>query len=178
MSLGEFDKSARRRPQPIKGSEYELDIDTLIPAIGQKPDLDFLQGNTKLNISKWNTLEVDPDTMETNIPGIFAGGDVVTGPATVLEAMRAGKIASESIHKYLRGESISREYSPKKPRLDIPPIQVSPEELSELKRPEIPTLSIEERKSNFKEVELGLTKEMAIQEAKRCLRCDLENKGE
>ncbi len=178
MSLGEFDRSARRRPQPIKGSEYELEIDTLIPAIGQKPDLNFLQGNTKLNISKWNTLEVDPETMETNVPGIFAGGDVVTGPATVLEAMRAGKIASESIHRYLRGESISREYSPKKPRLDIPPVQVSPEELSELKRPEIPTLSVEERKSNFKEVELGLTKEMAMKEAKRCLRCDLENKGE
>jgi NADH-quinone oxidoreductase subunit F len=178
MSLGEFDRSARRRPQPIKGSDYELEIDTLIPAIGQKPDLNFLQGNTKLNISKWNTLEVDPETMETNVPGIFAGGDVVTGPATVLEAMRAGKIASESIHRYLRGENISREYSPKKPRLDISPIQVSPEELSELKRPEIPALSVEKRKSNFKEVELGLTKEMAIKEAKRCLRCDLENKGE
>ncbi|MBS3818233.1 NADH-quinone oxidoreductase subunit NuoF [bacterium] len=177
MSLGEFDKSARRRPSPIQGSEFEMEVDTLIPAIGQTPDLSFLQGNTQLNIDKWNSLEVNPETMETNVEGIFAGGDVVTGPATVLEAMEAGKTASESIHRYLRGENLDREYHPTQPELEVATVEVSPEELDELTRPEMPTLPVEERKGNFKEVEKGYTKEMAMNEAKRCLRCDLESKG-
>jgi NADH-quinone oxidoreductase subunit F len=177
MALGDFDKSGRRRPVPVEGSEFEMEIDTLIPAIGQQPDLTFLDGKGKLKISKWNTLEVDPETKATNMPGMFAGGDVVSGPATVLEAMQAGKIAAESIHKYLRGESLERDYKPTEPKLEVPAAEVTPEEAEELERPEMPALSVEERKGNFKEVELGLSEELAIREAKRCLRCDLESKG-
>ncbi len=177
MALSDFDKSGRRRPVPVEGSDFEMEIDTLIPAIGQQPDLAFLNGNTKLNISKWKTLEVDPETMATNVQGIFAGGDVVSGPANVLEAMQAGKIAAESMHKYLRGESFVREYKPTKPRLEVSPVELTPEEATELERPKIPSLPLEKRIGTFKEVELGFSKDIAIKEAKRCLRCDLESKG-
>ena len=177
MALSDFDKSGRRRPIPVEGSEFEMEIDTLIPAIGQQPDLTFLNGKEEIKISRWKTLEVDPETMATNVPGIFAGGDVISGPATVLAAMQAGKIAAESIHKYLRGEGLERKYKPTKPKLEVLPVEFTAEEAAELKRPEIPSLPIEERRGNFKEVERSFSKEVAIKEAKRCLRCDLESKG-
>ncbi|MFQ6108646.1 MAG: FAD-dependent oxidoreductase, partial [Candidatus Aminicenantales bacterium] len=160
MALTDFDKSGRRRPVPVEETEFTLEIDTLIPAIGQEPDLTFLGGNSKLTISKWNTLEIDPETMATNVPGIFAGGDVVSGPATVLQAMQAGKIAAESIHRYLRGEAHERTYEPLKSVMDVPPVELTEEEITkERTRTEMPALSPEERKGNFKEVELGITKE-------------------
>ncbi len=177
MALGDFDRSGRRRPLPVEGSEFEMEIDTLIPAIGQQPDLTFLGESTGVKISRWKTLEVDPETMATNVPGIFAGGDVVSGPATVLEAMKAGKIAAESINKYLRGESLAREYKPTEPKLEVPPVDMTSEEVAELVRPEIPSLPVEERRGNFREVEFGFSRDLAIKEAKRCLRCDLESKG-
>jgi NADH-quinone oxidoreductase subunit F len=177
MGLGEFDETGRRRPAPIEGSEFEMEVDTLIPAIGQKPNLDFLSGNSGFKVSKWNTLDVNPETTETNVEGIFAGGDVVTGPSTVLAAMKSGKIAAESIHKYLRGESLEREYQPTVPRIEVPPVDISIEEVTELERPKMSCLSVDQRKGNFKEVELGFSKEQAMNEAKRCLRCDLESKG-
>ena len=177
MALSDFDKSGRRRPVPVEGSEFELEIDTLIPAIGQQPNLSFLNGKKELNISKWKTLEIDPETMATNVEGIFAGGDVVSGPSTVLDAMRAGKIAAQSMHKYLRGESLEREYKPTEPKLEVPTVELTQEESEELVRPKIPSLPIKERQGKFNEVELGFSKETAIKEAKRCLRCDLETKG-
>lgn len=177
MVLGEFDGSGRRRPIPLEGSEFELEVDTLIPAIGQKPNLDFLSGNSGLKVTKWNTLEVDPETMVTNVDGIFAGGDVVTGPSTVLAAMKAGKMTAESIHKYLRGESLEKEYKPTQPRMEVPPVEMSIEEATALERPKIPCLPVDRRGGNFDEVELGFSKEQAMSEAKRCLRCDLESKG-
>lgn len=178
MALTDFDASGRRRPVPVKGTEYELEIDTLVPAIGQEPELSLLKGNSKLKISKWNTLEVDPETMAANVPGIFAGGDVVLGPATVLQAMQAGKRAAESIHKYLRGEPLEREYEPLEPLMKVPPVELTEEEITkERARSEMPSLSVKERAGNFKEVEKGLSEEAAIQEARRCLRCDLEGKG-
>jgi len=177
MALSDFDKSGRRRPMPVEGTEFEMGIDTLIPAIGQQPDLSFLGRDSELKVTRWQTLEVDPETKATNVPGIFAGGDVVSGPATVLEAMEAGKIAAESIHKYLRGKSLAREYKPTEPRLEVAPVELTPEEATELVRPEMPSLPVEERRGNFREVELGFSKDLAIMEAKRCLRCDLESKG-
>ena len=175
MELSQFDKSGRRRPVPVEGSEFELEVDTLIPAIGQEPDLAFMSGRTDLQVSRWNTLEVDPETMATNLPGIFAGGDVVTGPATVLEAMRQGKIAAESIQRFLRGESLVRDYQPTSARLEVPPVQFIPEDDEEPQRVEMPKLAVTERRGNFKEVEQGLTNAAAIAEAQRCLRCDLES---
>ncbi len=178
MALSDFDKSGRRRPVAVEGTEFEIEIDTLIPAIGQTPDLSFLDGDKKIKISKWNTLEVDPETMATKVPGIFAGGDVVLGPATVLQAMQAGKIAAGSINRYLRGQPLEREYEPLKSVREVPPVELSEEEiLKEKARSEMQGLSIKERAGNFKEVERGLSKEIAMQEARRCLRCDLEGKG-
>lgn len=178
MALSGFDNTGRRRPVPVEGTEFEMEIDTLIPAIGQEPDHTFMGGNSKLKVSKWNTLEVNPETMSTNLPGIFAGGDVVSGPATVLQAMQAGRIAADSIHRYLRGEPPERTYEPLRSVREVPPVELTEEEiLKEIARPEMPSLSVKERAGNFKEVERGISEETAIQEARRCLRCDLESKG-
>ena len=175
MTLGEFDKGARRRPIPEKGTEFEIECDTLIPAIGQTPDLSYM-ANGNLETSERHTLVVNPETLETNQPSVFAGGDVVSGPATVIEAMAAGKKAAVSIHRYLRGESQERSYEVTRPTREVSPVELSGNELEELKRPIMPCLAIDQRATNFKEVELGFTKEQAIQEAKRCLRCDLESR--
>ncbi|MEW6457268.1 MAG: NADH-quinone oxidoreductase subunit NuoF [Acidobacteriota bacterium] len=177
MELGEFDKDARRKPVPKKGSEFLIEIDTLIPAIGQQPEIPFAKDGYSLNLSKWNTIEVDFKSLQTNVEGIFAGGDVVTGPATVIEAMGAGKRAAYYIHRYLRslkGEPVKEKEIT---QIYVKPYELSDEELEEIisaYRPEVSYLNIEERRGNFKEVAKGLTKEQAIKEAKRCIRCDLE----
>ena len=175
MELGEPDESGRRRPVPIKGSEFEIELDTLIPAIGEQPNLSFLKGNHGVEISKRGTILADPETFATNKEGIFAGGDVVTGANTVVEAMAAGKVASQFIDKYLKGESLVRVYQVTKPSVLVEAVELTEEELAELKRPEMPTVSIEQRSKNFKEVELGFDEKMAIKEARRCLRCELES---
>ena len=174
MELGEPDESGRRRPVPITGSEFEIELDTLIPAIGEQPDLSFLGEHDRVSVSNKGTIVVDPETFATNKEGIFAGGDVVTGANTVVEAMAAGKVASESIDKYLRGESLTRVYEVTKPSIFVEALELTEEELAQLKRIEMPTLSAEERSKNFKEVELGFDEKMAMKEARRCLRCELE----
>ena len=173
MELGDVDASGRRRPVPIPGSEFKIDVDTLIPAISQEPDVSLLNGNG-LNISKWSTIEVDPETLHTNIEGVFAGGDAVTGPNTVTEAMAHGKIAAQMIDKYIRGEKLERKYEVTRPAVRVEALELSEEEIKGLKKPEMPSMPVAERIKNFKEVELGYTKADAIAEAKRCLRCDLE----
>jgi NADH-quinone oxidoreductase subunit F len=178
MRLGDIDKTGRRRPIPIEGSEFRIELDTLIPAIGQEPDISLLTNGNGLKISKWNTIDVNPETFYTDEEGIFAGGDVVTGPQTVTEAMAHGKIAARMIGKYVRGEEIKREYKITTPAIHVEAVELTDEEIEQLKKPQIPKLSTKERKENFKEVELGFTEEMAITEAKRCLRCDLEEKEE
>ena len=177
MELGEFDETGRRRPIPIKGSEFTVDLDTLIYAIRQEPDLSFLLGDG-IEVSAQNTIIVDPETFATNVEGIFAGGDTVSGPATVVEAMAAGKTAAESIHRYLRGESLQREHKVTRPAVYVEPVELSAEEVDqilELGRPAMPSLPVVKRRDNFKEVHLGFTAEMAVREAKRCVRCDLES---
>jgi NADPH-dependent glutamate synthase beta subunit-like oxidoreductase len=104
--LGEYDASGRRRPVPIEGSEVSLSVDTVIAAIGQSPDISFLNGDEGLETARGNTFVVDPVTMSTQRAGVFAAGDDVTGPATVIEAMAAGKKAAISIDKYLKGEDM------------------------------------------------------------------------
>jgi len=102
MELGEPDETGRRRPTPIEDSEFTTELDTVIPAIGESPDLSFLP--EEIEVSEQNTILVDPVTMTTNLPGVFAGGDVVSGPATVIEAIAAGKRAALSIRRYLKGQ--------------------------------------------------------------------------
>jgi NADPH-dependent glutamate synthase beta subunit-like oxidoreductase len=171
---GDIDASGRRRPIPVKGSEFMLTVDTLILAIGQQPDMSFLNSEIELNVSKWNTLEVNLETLQTNEEGIFAGGDVVTGPGAVTEAIGQGKIAAQMIMKYLQGQAVERTYTVTRPAIRVEAVELSEEELESLRRPQMPVLSPAERLNSFKEVELGFTETQAIQEARRCLRCDLE----
>lgn len=173
MKLGDVDKSGRRRPVPVEQSEFTVKLDTLIPAIGQEPDITFLTNGSNVKISKWNTIEVNPETLYTNEEGIFAGGDVVTGPNTVTDAMAQGKVAAQMIHKYIQGEPLEREYKVTRPAIQVEATELTDEEIEQLTEVPMPTMAIDER-TNFKEVELGFGREQAINEAKRCLRCDLE----
>lgn len=104
MELGEVDESGRRRPIPIKGSEYVLDVDTVIIAIGQGPNPILLNDTKDLETNKWGTIAVDEDTGQTSKEGVFAGGDIVTGAATVIKAMGAGKKAAKAIDKYIQSK--------------------------------------------------------------------------
>ncbi|MFB0564832.1 MAG: NADH-quinone oxidoreductase subunit NuoF [Candidatus Aminicenantaceae bacterium] len=168
--LGEADIRSRRDLITVEGSEFVIDADIIIRAAGQAPDLAFL--DHMFEITQSNLLSIDPCTLQTNVPGVFAGGDAVTGPATVIEAIAAGKKAAASIDSYIRGKKFEG-YKRPRPRMRIEPIQLTKEE-EELKRPEMPLLSVDKRLQSFEEVELGYTEEMAICEAKRCRRCDLE----
>ena len=172
--LGEPDSSGRRRPVPVKGSEFVVSCDAVIPAISQEPDLDFLPKEHGFKITKWNTFDVDPDKLETSIPGVFAGGDTVTGPATVIEAIAAGQRAAVAVHNYLsKGEDL-KDYRVPRSYKKVPRIDLTDEEKSTLRRPDMPHIPVAERKSLFSEVALGFDIEAAVSEAKRCLRCDQE----
>jgi len=104
MELGEPDASGRRRPVPMEGSEYVIDAQTIVPAISQGADLSFLPKEHTFELSRWNTFEIDEETGATNLPGVFAGGDVVTGPDIAIRAIAHGKRAAEGIHAYLRNK--------------------------------------------------------------------------
>jgi glutamate synthase (NADPH/NADH) small chain len=101
MELGEPDESGRRRPVPVKGSEFIMELDTIIVAIGNQPNPLIPQTMPELQTTKWGTIVVDEKTMATCVPGVFAGGDIVSGAATVILAMGQGRIAAASIDKYL-----------------------------------------------------------------------------
>ena len=178
MRLGDVDESGRRRPVPIEGSEFKVDVDSLILAISQTPDVSMLVGDNGLKVSSWNTLEVDMETLITSVEGIFAGGDVVTGPNTVTGAMNHGKTAAKMIDKYIRGEKLEATYEVTRPAARVEATEISEEESKSLKRPEMPCIPVEKRTKSFEEVELGFSEAAAMAEAKRCLRCDLEVKEE
>ncbi len=165
MQLGEPDASGRRRPVPITGSEFNIDADNVIIAIGQGIDKDRLPKD--LTYTSWGTISVDPVTLETNISGVFAGGDVVAGPSDVIAAIIAGKEAAESIDRYISGTDL-RQGRPKK----ITRVKdVSKEGRSKKSRAAMPTLDVSKRTGSFAEVELGFDEQAAIEEAKRCLEC-------
>jgi NADH-quinone oxidoreductase subunit F len=174
MELGEMDESGRRSPIPISGSEFSLKFDTIIPAIGERPDTSFIHEKDEIKLSRWDTITADEETGVTGRKNVFAGGDVVTGPSSVVKAIGAGKRAAESIDNYLQGRRVAREYKLSRPSVYIPPVQLTEEEIENAQRSEIPRLPSGERRKNFKEVALTLTKEMAVREARRCLRCELE----
>ncbi|MBN1692725.1 MAG: indolepyruvate ferredoxin oxidoreductase subunit alpha [Dehalococcoidales bacterium] len=169
MKLGEPDASGRRRPVPVAGSEFVVETGLIIAAVGEEPDLAFMTGDDGKAISK-GYIKADPVTLETNVKGVFAGGDVVTGAATVIQALAAGRKAAKSIDKYLKGEplNVGRESEAVFESKLIVDTWGIPEE----SRTVTPVLPVAQRKGNFKEVETGLTKEKAIKEAKRCLQCD------
>jgi len=169
--LGEPDKSGRRRPVPVEGSEFVIKSDLIIPAISQEPDLSFLPEDHEFEISRWNSFAVNERTLATNVSGFFAGGDAVTGPATVVEAIASGHRAAVSIDCYLRGRDYQGYWHPK-PHLVADRLETTEEDES-LVRPKIKELPVDDRVNSFQEVELGLDQNLALLEARRCLRCDL-----
>jgi NADPH-dependent glutamate synthase beta subunit-like oxidoreductase len=170
MKLGAPDASGRPRPEPVKGSEFRVEVDAVIAAIGQQPDI---PKEFNLEIGRGNVVVADAETMTTSRKGVFCAGDAVTGPASVVEAVRTGKKAAIAIDKYLGGKGLLpvEEVRVKEPTSRHTFIE---RWRRETKRVEMPSLPVEKRLQGFDEVELGLTKEMAIGEGQRCWRCDLE----
>jgi len=181
MELGEPDASGRRRPIEIPGSEFQMPADYVIGAIGQTQDLSFINENFKLEVNR-NRLVVDEDLLTTNIEGVFAGGDVVTGPQTAIKAIAAGRRAAYSMDQYLRGKKIIEKlpelYNHVKAKKLEDMDKKEFEQYEKKEKMKMPMLNKEERKHNFKEVELGFTEEQAKAEAQRCLSCGCKDVNE
>jgi len=170
MELGEPDSSGRRRPVPIEGSEFVIDLDLVVLAIGQKPDLEFIEPKHGISITDWQHIEVNEDSFITSRPGVFAVGDVVSGAdMVVIEAIGMGKKAAQAIEAYLQGQDI-QDNIPQSSR-PVSNRDISAAEMGEKPRISVPTISIEKRISSYSEVELGFSSEQAIAEAQRCLAC-------
>ncbi len=180
MGLGEADASGRRRPIPIEGSEYDLEADYILAAIGQKTDINFLDDINstvkigELKANKWGDIDADPKTLQTGVPSIFAAGDGVTGPATLIEAIAQAGIAWKSCHQYLIGEEIKPKIEVFKSKKDNFKQQESQDYLGRYKqqlRQEMPVLDPKDR-YNYNEVELGYENEdVALNETSRCFEC-------
>jgi len=174
--LGEPDSSGRRRPVPVKGTEQQIELDTLIVAISEDSGVDSIGPvrSSKIEITDYNTVKVDERTMLTSRPGVFAAGDVVTGPNTVIKAIAAGKKAAAIIDHYIKSEELQVPSQLNLPKIYVEPVAKQGIEEVPVNRVETPRASVEWRKRNFAEVEVTLSAEEAIKEAHRCLRCDLE----
>ncbi|NWG03409.1 MAG: FAD-dependent oxidoreductase [Syntrophaceae bacterium] len=168
MQLGDLDESGRPRPVPIPGSEFKIEADTIIPAISQASDLSFLSQKDGIKTTRWGGIEVDPLTLETSVRGIFAGGDVTTGPQTYIDAMGAGRKAAISIDRYLKGEDLRIGREEEGPQKDY--LKIDIDGVAYRERAPMTSLPIKERR-NFNEVYLGLKQEDVIREAERCLQC-------
>ncbi len=173
--LGDMDSSGRRRPVPISGTEHVVELDTLVVAIGEDSGIDAIAPArmSRIETTRWNTVRTDPQTLLTNRPGVFAGGDVVRGPNTVIDAIADGKKAAIMIDRYIRNEQLIQPAESRIPRKYVPPV-VTEEEIISGNRIETQRAPAEWRKRNFAEVEVSLSIDEATCEAKRCLRCDLE----
>lgn len=165
MKLGEKDKSGRRRPVPIEGSEFLLEVDTVMSAISRSPEVDWLDSSGVKIHSRWGTIAADPKTGETSLEGVFAGGDGSLGPNIAIAAIGTGKRAAISIDAYLSGQDIKAVH-----QRDEWEALVKPFYLEEA-RQQGAKLEPEVRLNGYPEVELGLTEQQALTEAKRCLSC-------
>ena len=170
--LGPADASGRRSPLPRRGSDFLIPAGAVISAIGQTPDLTCLGPLSEDQSVCRRTVLVNPQTGQTLEPWLFSGGDAVTGPATVVKAVAGGKRAALAMDAYLRGQSAGLETGPK-PRAVITPLTTQGKIRGSLSRPRIPLRSASKSRTDFLPVELGLTLDMADNEARRCLRCDL-----
>ncbi|MBI5118811.1 FAD-dependent oxidoreductase [Candidatus Poribacteria bacterium] len=165
MELGKRDSSGRRSAVPIKDSEFRAEFDTVIVAVGQIPDI---PGGMGVSLNEKNTAIVDSETLAANRAGVFAGGDMVSGPASIIEAIAHGRKAASSIDKFLGGRGvIDQTLAPPEEE-----VVVADYEAQGRPRVTIPCASLNDRASNFRPVEMGLTGEMAIKEAARCRSCD------
>ena len=166
MRLGEFDSSGRRKSVPSDEPAFTLDVDMVIPAISQYADLPFIPAED-IGRTRWGTFKIDEDTMMTTIKGVFAGGDIVRGPDTVIRAIADGKKAAISIDKYLGGQGKLN----KGEEIEIN-AKYDDDEVVELPRYPLDMLDIEKRKNSFDEVVLGYHKITAMAESMRCLHCE------
>ncbi len=182
MELGEPDASGRRSPKPLRGSEYVEECDFVIAAIGQATTVseliggrvpNFLPQGEMLNLTRWKTIQVNEQTFETSVEGVFSGGDVVTGAATAIEAIAAGRKAAHAIDTYLAGgkaEPEPWEFFSRRDSFGKVTAADLPNRTTPAARP-MPLISIEERKNSFTEVETGYALEDVLAEAHRCLEC-------
>ncbi len=168
--LGEFDSGGRRRPIPVEGDEFTIDLDLIIPAIGQTTDTAWMK-NTGIEASRSSTFVVN-EALGTSRPGVFAAGDAVSGPATVVEAVAQGNLVAVAVDHWLK----TGEYA--KPRYETPRPDIAQlydlDAYANAQRPHVPELELGARQGAFQEVELGFDEHTVREEAKRCLRCDLE----
>jgi NADH-quinone oxidoreductase subunit F len=168
--LGDFDSSARRRPVPDEDSNFVIQVDVVVPAIGQGIDVTCLEGDS-IGVNRNATITVN-DGLITTYPGVFAAGDAVSGPATVVQAVAQGNQVALQVDRYLRtGEMVKIPVVPGYAVVEQP---FELEDYADAQRPEMPELPIGERRGNFHEVELGMDEVTVREECKRCLRCDLE----
>ncbi len=180
MELGEPDASGRRRPVPVAGSEFEVKVDYILAAIGQKTEVDFLDNinsnaeEGQLEVNRWGDIVADPGTLQTGIPSVFAAGDGVTGPATIIEAVAQARTAARSCHRYLTGQPVEpekEEFLSRKENFRELTAGMFEGRYKKDDRREMPVLPPEKR-NNFDEVELGYEGEnVAAGEASRCMEC-------
>jgi NADH-quinone oxidoreductase subunit F len=173
MALGDYDRSGRRRPVAGHNPAFVVEADTVIAAIGQKIDATSVLDGTPVELNRRGYLAADPNTGQTSVDWVFTGGDAATGPASVVEAIGAGEKAAAAMDAFLTG-AVHAFW-----RRDIePPTFFDPDADPELvERHPIEELVVAGRVDNFDEVELGWAAEVAIAEAKRCLRCDYGKYG-
>ena len=177
MELGEPDESGRRRPVPIEGSETIMDIDMLITAIGQGPDVSFKDDGKRLDdleITRWNTIDsADPVALQTSIPYVFTAGDAATGASLVVEAIGGGRRAARSIHLFLAGQEVTT--PPETLFKDHIPGTIfdSVEGIVKTPRVKMPELPVDERIKSFDEADLVISENDALAESQRCLNCCL-----
>jgi NADH-quinone oxidoreductase subunit F len=168
--LADFDDTARRKPVAMGGESFTLPLDFLIPAVGQTPDLSWMKPE-QFAVTRGRTFVVN-EAFVTSRAGVFAAGDAVTGPATIVQAIAQGNLAAVAVDEWLRtGQTPKPRFIT--PRHDIAPLH-NLDDFAGAHRPPIPKLELAQREGNFREVELGLNEAAAQAEAKRCLRCDLE----
>jgi NADH-quinone oxidoreductase subunit F len=167
--LVEFDNTARRKPAPF-GETYTLNLDYLIPAIGQTPDLSWMSFG-EIETTRARTFVVS-DGLSTNRPGVFAAGDAVSGPATIVQAIAQGNLVAVAVDEWVRTGKVGKPQFITE-RHDVT-LQHNLADYAAARRPMIPRLPVEQRERNFREVETGLSEQAAQAEARRCLRCDLE----
>jgi NADH-quinone oxidoreductase subunit F len=175
MELGVPDESGRRRPTPVPGSEFTLTCDTVIPAIGQAVDLSWRDGDG-IQIGRGGTIAADPYTCQTSNPRVFAGGDAVRGPATLVEAIGDGQRAAFAIERFLTGASARQAYLDRVKALrTVPRRPDDAAALGDTSRVTPDQVDPGERVRSFVEVVKTISAEQARCEAARCLRCDLEH---
>ncbi|MBN1375283.1 MAG: FAD-dependent oxidoreductase, partial [Dehalococcoidia bacterium] len=170
MKLGEFDASGRRKPEPVAGSQFNMEFDNIIEAIGQSPDI---PPAFELTRGRGNIIKTDFYDMTTSVTGIFAGGDCAQGPSSVIEAISDGRKGAIAIDRFLGGRGeLEERLAPSEDLSNLPVIA----EGEKQHRPKHKSLPLKQRLSSFAEVEAGLSRRSAMKEAGRCLRCDLENR--